>query len=131
MGSFIISACEQTVGVRARQLDRGGYDTNTCSVSAPFTCTEVRVVSGRARDTITIRANEISGIPTFSGATGTCGTPTAGLQFHGNGQNIMVLRDCPNGRSGDMFEGSFDITYTLTGSRVSHTTTLQYSGIME
>jgi|SRR3990167_9969356 len=109
--------------------------TNTGSVPAPFSYIDHKVTALADGDTIVLGANSISGTPTLSFGTGPCiGTVLiphiwAGT-FDGNGQNTITLKNCAT-TAGDKYTGSVDITYTLVGSSISHTVTLDYSGTSE
>ena len=108
---------------------------NTCSVSAPFACSDVKVNSSGYAN-ITLQANNIASMSTvggsFSSSAGPCTGVTLTPPLNGNGINYVSLTGCgTNLNKGDKVVGQFDLLYTLIGGGTSHTTAVKYSATIE
>ena len=119
---------------------RGPSTPNTCSVRAPFACSDVIVkvaASGQTNpgtppiSNVTLQANNVASlsIGTYVSNAGTC-SATGQNTFNGNGVNYVNLT-CAAGSAGEKIVGQFDVTYTLVGIGTPHTTTVRFSATRE
>ena len=116
---------------------------NTCNVAAPFACSDVifddgvsvAILAGDSPSNITIKANNVAtfSVTAFRPSGTTCDNsplPALKATFNGNGDNVLGL-DCATSPAGNKESGEVDITYTLIGGGVAHTTTLKYAATRE
>jgi len=117
---------------------------NTCSVSAPFACSDIIIDNSSTtasttvsvRSNITLKANNVASasIAGFRVNSGQCtqgaGNALFSGTFQGNGDNVITLT-CNDGSVGNKEIGEVDVTYTLLGGGSAHTTTIKYSATRE
>ena len=111
---------------------------NTCTVSAPFACTDVIVHSIDSSSptfisNVTIKANNIRSlsVSTYRTISGTCSTAELiTYPIQQRGFNRIGLT-CVTGNLGDKEIGEIDLTYTLAGAGSPHTTTVYFTANKE
>ncbi|MBL7147729.1 MAG: hypothetical protein ISS82_02800 [Nanoarchaeota archaeon] len=119
---------------------------STCQMSAPFNCQDVKVsetpnelqlaVGATGVDSVTytnvnsvININGDTCVITYDGdpIPDNLDLTATNLQ---NGQ-IVTIKCVPGLAKGDKYTGTITLTYTLSGSDLSHTTSGQFSGTVE
>ena len=120
---------------------RSPQTPNSCSVSAPFACSDVIVkdtispAGGLYPTNITIKANNVGtfSVGTFTPTSGSCsGTATLiGASFNGNGDNRISLPCATAPITGNKEIGELELIYTIAGAGVPHTTVLKFSATVE
>ncbi len=126
--------------------------TNTCLVSAPFTCTDVKV-SGTTLNLVLAASGSYSSLPSIVAAGANCATdPTAGACVNGGASTqcctgagctpgagpctintvtpTTLTFTIPSQTTGSKFSGFGVIGYTPYAG-VSHSTRVQFSGVVE
>ena len=105
--------------------------TNTCIVTAPFTCTDVKA-SGTTLTLVLAASGTYSAGPTIAAA----GVTINGVASSAGGGTISTVTPTaitwtiPSQTVGSKFSGTSAITYTQSGG-TSHTKILQFSGVAE
>ncbi len=105
----------------------------TCIATAPITCTDVKVVAGGTA-TLVLGASGTSAasvdvITLTSPAAGTC-DPAPGDAIS-TATPTAISCDAGAFTANTKFAGTATITYTLQGSTIPHTQTVQVSGTVE
>ena len=111
---------------------------STCNANAPLTCTDV-LASETTPGTVTLvlaatgTSSVEAGALTIDSPSGTtCTTLPGDLSISTDTPTSMVWSECGLvGDTGNKLSGSLEVTYTLQGSDVEHTTTVQFSGTIE
>ena len=108
---------------------------NTCSVSAPFACSDVKINSSGYAN-ISLQANNVGSASIVPGSfvisAGVCSNAALSGTINGNGVNYISLLSCGTAPTkGNKEIGQFDIMYALVGSGTSHTTAVRYSATVE
>lgn len=97
---------------------------NTCLISAPFNCQDVKV-SAAGTD------NMIVGVSGVSSASVVISGGCTGSSALANGQTSNLTLTCAGVATGQKVSGAIEGTYKLAGSTLSHTITGTYSVTVE
>ena len=109
---------------------------STCNANAPLTCTDVLASDGVDTVTLVLASTGTSsaevGAITIDSPLGIACTIPAFADISTDTPTSMTWTLCGlDGNDGDKLSGSALVTYTLQGSDVEHTTTVQFSGTIE
>ncbi len=106
--------------------------TNTCLVSAPFTCTDVKL-TGTTLDLYLGASGTFQSGPSIGPASATVNgvaTTAGGGTISTTSPGVLTFTTASSLTQGSKFSGNAEINYTLS-SGASHTTDVQFSGVVE